>query len=70
LFINDNVIIVYLNVYVLFPFENKVFVHMDRRGLFNFSCWELPTLPTTRLRCNLDVWALAQSRGDGHCSLV
>jgi len=23
------------------------------------------TLPTTRHRCNLDVWALAQSRGDG-----
>jgi len=21
-------------------------------------------------RCNLEVWALAQSRGDGHCSLV
>jgi len=28
------------------------------------------TLPTTRHRCNLDVWALAQSRGDGHRSLV
>jgi len=27
-------------------------------------------LPTTRHRCNLDVWALAQSRGDGHRSLV
>jgi len=26
------------------------------------------TLPTTRHRCNLDVWALAQSRGDGHRS--
>jgi len=25
---------------------------------------------TTRHRCNLDVWALAQSRGDGHRSLV
>jgi len=23
------------------------------------------TLPTTRHRCNLDVWALAQSRGMG-----
>jgi len=28
------------------------------------------TLPTTRHCCNLDVWALAQSRGDEHCSLV
>jgi len=28
------------------------------------------TLPNTRHRCNLDVWALAQSRGDGHRSLV
>jgi len=28
------------------------------------------TLPTTRHRCNLDVGALAQSRGDGHRSLV
>jgi len=28
------------------------------------------TLPTTRHRCNLDVLALAQSRGDGHRSLV
>jgi len=29
------------------------------------------TLPTTRHCCNLDVWALmAQSRRDGHCSLV
>jgi len=28
------------------------------------------TLPTTRPRCNLNVWALAQSRGDGHRSLV
>jgi len=27
-------------------------------------------LSTTRHCCNLDVWALAQSRGDGHCSLV
>jgi len=27
-------------------------------------------LPTTRHRCNFDVWALAQSRGDGHRSLV
>jgi len=27
-------------------------------------------LPTTRHRCNLDVWALAQSRGNGHRSLV
>jgi len=27
-------------------------------------------LPTTRHRCNLDVWSLAQSRGDGHRSLV
>jgi len=25
-------------------------------------------LPTTRHRCNLDVWALAQSRDDGHRS--
>jgi len=24
------------------------------------------TLPATRHRCNLEVWALAQSRGDGH----
>jgi len=28
------------------------------------------TLPTTRHRCNLKVWALAQSLGDGHRSLV
>jgi len=28
------------------------------------------TLPTTRNRCNLAVWALAQSRGVGHRSLV
>jgi len=28
------------------------------------------TLPTTRHCCNLGVWALAQSRGDGHRSLV
>jgi len=28
------------------------------------------TLPTTRHRCNPDVWALAQDRGDGHRSLV
>jgi len=28
------------------------------------------TLPTTHHCCNLDVWALAQSRGDGYCSLV
>jgi len=27
-------------------------------------------LPTTRHRCNVDVWAQAQSRGDGHRSLV
>jgi len=27
-------------------------------------------LPTTRHSCNLDVWALMQSRGDGHRSLV
>jgi len=27
-------------------------------------------LPMTCYRCNLDVWALVQSRGDGHCSLV
>jgi len=27
-------------------------------------------LPTSRHRCNLDVWALAQSRRDGHGSLV
>jgi len=27
-------------------------------------------LPTTRHRCNLEVWALTQSRGDGHHSLV
>jgi len=27
-------------------------------------------LPTTLHRCNLDVWALAQSRGDGNRSLV
>jgi len=27
-------------------------------------------LPTTCHHCNLDVWALAQSRGDGHRSLV
>jgi len=26
-------------------------------------------LPTTRHPCNLDAWALAQSRGDGHRSL-
>jgi len=28
------------------------------------------TLPTTRYRCNLEVWALAQSHGDGHRLLV
>jgi len=28
------------------------------------------TLPSIRHCCNLDVWALAQSRGDGHRSLV
>jgi len=28
------------------------------------------TLPTTCHRCNLNVWALAQSRGDGHRSFV
>jgi len=28
------------------------------------------TLPTTRHRSTLIVWALAQSHGDGHCSLV
>jgi len=28
------------------------------------------TLPTTRHHCNIDVWALTQSRGDGHRSLV
>jgi len=28
------------------------------------------TLPTTRHRCSLNVWALAQSRVDGHRSLV
>jgi len=27
-------------------------------------------LPMTRHRCNLKVWALAQSIRDGHCSLV
>jgi len=27
-------------------------------------------LPTTRHRCNLDVWALMQRRGYGHHSLV
>jgi len=27
-------------------------------------------LPTTRHRCNLDVWALMQSRRDGQHSLV
>jgi len=27
-------------------------------------------MQTTRHRCNLVVWALAQSRGDGHRSLV
>jgi len=27
-------------------------------------------LPMTRHRCNLKVWALAQSLGDGHRSLV
>jgi len=27
-------------------------------------------LSTTRQCCNLDVWALAQSHGDGYCSLV
>jgi len=27
-------------------------------------------LPTTRHRCNVDVWTLAQSRGDGHRSLM
>jgi len=27
-------------------------------------------LPATCHRCNLDVWALAQSREDGHRSLV
>jgi len=28
------------------------------------------TVPTAPNRCNIDVWALAQSRGDGHRSLV
>jgi len=28
------------------------------------------TLPTTRHRCIFEVWALAQSHGDGHRSLV
>jgi len=28
------------------------------------------TLPTTRHRCNIDVWALVQSRGVGRRSLV
>jgi len=28
------------------------------------------TLPTIRHRCNIDVWAQAQSRRDGHHSLV
>jgi len=28
------------------------------------------TLPTTRHRCNLEVWTLAQSRRDKHRSLV
>jgi len=28
------------------------------------------TLPKTRHRCNLDVWALVQSHGDGHRSRV
>jgi len=27
------------------------------------------TLPTTRHCCNLDVWTLVRSRGDGHRSL-
>jgi len=27
-------------------------------------------LQAARRRCNLDVWVLAQSRGDGHCPLV
>jgi len=27
-------------------------------------------LPTTHHRCNLDVWALAQSHGVGHHSLI
>jgi len=27
-------------------------------------------LPTTRHRCNIDVWALAQSCRDGHRSFV
>jgi len=26
-------------------------------------------LPTTRHRCYLEVWALAQSRWNGHCSI-
>jgi len=35
------------------------------------SCHQIShTLPTTRHCCNLDVWALAQSRGNAHCSLV
>jgi len=28
------------------------------------------TLPTTRYRCNLDVWVLAHSHGVGHFSIV
>jgi len=28
------------------------------------------TLPRTRHRCNIEVWTLVQSRGDGHRSLV
>jgi len=37
---------------------------------FKKKKWISHTLPTTRHRCNLEVWALAQSRGDGHHSLV
>jgi len=39
--------------------------------LFKSRAYQIShTLPTTRHRCNLDVWALARSRGDGHRSLV
>jgi len=42
-----------------------------RRMGFNSRADQIShTLPTTRYRCNLDVWALAQNRGDGNRSLV
>jgi len=54
----------------------------NRHKLQDVCCWcrrygiqipsrlNLNTLPTTRHRCNIDVWALVQCCRDGHRSLV